>query len=66
MSTSVLLASSVLQILRCLFIERDTPWCFYPDGGGEGGDCDTFNWAAEGPGFTDEFYNIMKAGSDKI
>jgi len=36
----------------------DTPWCFYPDGGG-GGDCTDYNLVAEGPGFTDDFYNLM-------
>lgn len=42
-------------------IERDTPWCFYPDGGGGGdGDCDNYNWVADGPGFTDEFFATMK------
>jgi len=42
--------------------EKDTPWCFYPDGGGGGdGDCDNFNWEASGPGFTDAFYDTMMA-----
>ena len=36
----------------------DTPWCFYPDGGG-GGDCSDYNLVADGPGFTDDFYNLM-------
>ena len=36
----------------------DTPWCFYPDGGG-GGDCTDYNLVAEGPGFTDDFYALM-------
>ena len=36
----------------------DTPWCFYPDGGG-GGDCTDYNLVADGPGFTDDFYNLM-------
>ena len=36
----------------------DTPWCFYPDGGG-GGDCSDYNLVAEGPGFTDDFYLTM-------
>merc|ERR1739838_1003375 len=44
-----------------------TPWCFYPDGDGPGptdgpgGDCSSYNWNADGPGFTDEFYNTMFA-----
>ena len=48
----------LLQSL-CMIIDRDVPWCFYPDGG-QTGDCSNYNWIAEGPGFTDEFYNIMK------
>ena len=39
---------------------RDTPWCFYPDGGGGGGDCGSYNWAADGPGFTDQFYEVTR------
>ena len=38
--------------------EHDTPWCFYPDGGA-GGDCSDYNLVAEGPGFTEEFYQRM-------
>jgi len=42
-------------------VDKDTPWCFYPDGDGPGpgGDCGSYNWNADGPGFTDEFYNTM-------
>merc|ERR1719378_1938013 len=40
-------------------MNKDVPWCFYPDGG-ETGDCSNYNWIADSPGFTDEFYNIMK------
>jgi len=40
---------------------KDTPWCFYPDGDGPspGGDCGSYNWNADGPGFPDSFYNTM-------
>merc|ERR1712013_252714 len=46
-------------------VHKDTPWCFYPDGDGPGptdgpgGDCSSYNWSADGPGFTDDFYNTM-------
>ena len=61
MSHIPVLITAWLQILRCVFIERDTPWCFYPDGGGGGDDdCDDYNWVADGPGFTDEFFATMK------
>ena len=61
MSHIPVLITAWLQILRCVFIERDTPWCFYPDGGGGGDDdCDNYNWVADGPGFTDEFFATMK------
>merc|ERR1711909_138944 len=46
-------------------VHKDTPWCFYPDGDGPGptdgpgGDCSSYNWNADGPGFTDDFYNTM-------
>merc|ERR1711976_827090 len=40
-------------------MNKDVPWCFYPDGG-ETGDCSNYNGIADSPGFTDEFYNIMK------
>ena len=49
----------ILQHL-CYYLDKDTPWCFYPDGG-QTGDCSNYNWVAEGPGFTDEFYATMKA-----
>ena len=53
--------SLLIQILRCVLVERDTPWCFYPDGGGGDGDCSNYNWVADGPGFTQEFYDKMYA-----
>ena len=49
----------ILQHLCYYLGEKDTPWCFYPDGG-QTGDCSNYNWVAEGPGFTDEFYATMK------
>ena len=56
-----MLYSLFLPVLHhlCLYLERDTPWCFYPDGG-ETGDCSNYNWISDGPGFTDEFFNTMK------
>lgn len=36
---------------------QDTPWCFHP--AGNTGSCQTFNYEAEGPGFTTDFYNKM-------
>ena len=37
------------------------PWCFYPGGGGPGGDCAQLNWAApeEGPGFPPDFQQLL-------
>ena len=52
-----LFISSVIYLLSG---PRDTPWCFYPDGGGGGGDCGSYNWAADGPGFTDQFYEVTR------
>lgn len=45
---------------------KDTPWCYQPDGGSgptdpPSGDCSSFNWDASDPGFTDSFYETMKA-----
>jgi glucoamylase len=36
---------------------RDTPWCFFPSD--HPNPCSDINWGGSGPGFTQDFYNIM-------
>merc|ERR1711973_696032 len=38
-------------------VSRDTPWCFYPSD--VENPCEDIVWSADGPGFSQEYYNIM-------